>query len=323
VETLLPLVNEKTFRRCFFVVDDRNCAELLRDGDIDAVVRKAIQLGLDPVMAVQMASLNTAEYFHLERLGAIALGYWANVVVLSDLYNFTVEKVFYRGRIVAEKGKALFQPGRHDDSRLIDTMKIKSFRVEAFKLPASGNTYPVIEIVPGQIITKKKRLRVKTSDGFIVPDIERDILKLVVVERHHATGNIGRGLVHGFGLQAGALASSIAHDAHNIIAIGTTDSAIFAAVKEIERLGGGLVIATDDGALTSLDLPIAGILSGEPLPGVVHRLEEIERKARELGTKLDSPFATLSFLTLPVIPELRLTDLGLFDVNAGKLIEQK
>jgi adenine deaminase len=243
--------------------------------------------------------------------------------VLSDLYNFTVEKVFYRGRIVAEKGKALFQPVRHDDSRLIDTMKIKPFRVAAFRLPASGNTYPVIEVVPGQIITRKKRLRVKICDGFIVPDIERDILKLVVVERHQATGNIGLGLVRGFGLKAGALASSIAHDAHNIIAIGTTDSAIFAAVKEIERLGGGLVIATDDGALMSLDLPIAGILSGEPLAGVVHRLEEIKRKVRELGTKLDSPFATLSFLTLPVIPELRLTDLGLFDVNAGKLIEQK
>lgn len=323
LETLLPLVNDKTFRRCFFVVDDRNCAELLRDGDIDAVVRKAIQLGLDPVRAVQMASLNTAEYFHLKRLGAIAPGYWANLVVLSDLYNFTVKKVFYRGRMVAEEGKALFQPGRHDDSQLIATMKIKPFKVAAFRLPASANTYPVIEVVPGQIITRKKRLRVKVTDGFIVPDIERDILKLVVVERHHATGNIGRGLVRGFGLKAGALASSIAHDAHNIIAIGTTDTAIFSAVKEIERLGGGLVVATDDGVLTSLNLPIAGILSGEPLPGVVHQLEEIERKARELGTKLDSPFATLSFLTLPVIPELRLTDLGLFDVNAGKLIEHK
>ena len=163
--------------------------------------------------------------------------------------------------------------------------------------------------------------RVKVSDGVIVPDTERDILKLVVVERHKATGNIGLGLVTGFGLKKGVLASSIAHDSHNIIAVGTNDKDIFIAVKEIERLHGGLVETADGKVLASLALPIAGLLSDEPLEVVVNKLEKLEQIARGLGTTLKSPFSTLSFLALPVIPELRLTDLGLVDVNEFRLLK--
>jgi adenine deaminase len=158
-------------------------------------------------------------------------------------------------------------------------------------------------------------------DGIILPDTGRDILKLAVIERHRATGNIGRGLVTGFGLKRGALASSIAHDSHNIVAVGTSDEDILAAVREVERLQGGLVAAAGGKVLASLGLPIAGLLSAEPLETVVAGLERLEKVARELGTTLPSPFATLSFLALPVIPELRLTDLGLVDVNEFKLIE--
>jgi len=199
-------------------------------------------------------------------------------------------------------------------------MNIKPFGIEALKLLASGETEPVIEIVPGQIITKKRVERVKVLDGAIVPDISRDILKLVVVERHRATGNIGLGLVMGFGLKTGALASSVAHDCHNIIAVGTDDRDIFVAVKEIERLQGGLVIAADGRILASLALPIAGLLSDEPLEVVVDKLEKLEQIAKDLGTTLKSPFSTLSFLALPVIPELRLTDLGLVDVSQFRVI---
>jgi adenine deaminase len=155
-----------------------------------------------------------------------------------------------------------------------------------------------------------------------MPDTGRDILKLVVVERHKATGNIGLGLVSGFGLKRGALASSIAHDSHNIIAVGTNDKDIFSAVKQIERLNGGLVVAAEGRVLASLALPIAGLLSDEPLEVVVDKLERLDQLARDLGTTLPSPFSTLSFLALPVIPELRLTDLGLVDVNQFKLIRQ-
>ncbi|MFQ5925165.1 MAG: adenine deaminase [Dehalococcoidia bacterium] len=320
LETLLPLVGDKTYRRCLLVVDDRSCAELLRDGDIDAVVRKAIRLGLDPVRAIQMATINAAEYFRLHGLGAIAPGYVANLVVLSDLSTFEAEMVFYRGELVAEKGKPLFSALVAKDKEMNRTMNVKPFDMEALRMPAARETSLVIEVIPDQIITKKGEEKVKIGDGFVVPDMKRDILKLVVVERHKATGNIGLGLVKGFGLKRGALASSIAHDSHNIIAVGTTDSDIYLATREVEKLQGGLVVAADGKVLGALPLPIAGLLSEEPLEAVVARLEKLRGIASKLGCKLSSPFATLSFLALPVIPELRLTDRGLVDVLAFELL---
>jgi len=322
LDALLPLVTDKTYKRCLFVVDDRSCADLLRDGDIDAVVRKAIHRSLDPVRAIQMATINTAEYFRLDRLGAVAPGYFANLIVLDDLSDLQIEMVFYRGRLIAREGNPLLPPPQPGDSGVTKTVNVKPFPIEALRLTASGEDMPVIEVVPGQIITRQKREKVKIVDGAIMPDTNRDILKLVVVERHKATGNIGLGLVSGFGLQKGALASSIAHDSHNIIVVGTNDEDIFTAIKEIERLQGGLVVTANGKVLASLSLPIAGLLSNEPLEIVVDKLEKLEQTAKDLGATLPSPFATLSFLALPVIPELRLTDLGLVDVNEFKLVSQ-
>ena len=320
LEALLPVVTDRTYQRCCFVVDDRSCADLLRDGDIDAVVRKAIRLGLDPIRAIQMATINTAGYFRLDGLGAIAPGYFANLIVLDDLSELRADMVFYRGRLVAREGRPLFPLKPPSYETVASRVKVKPFPVEALKLAASEDSSLVIEVVPGQIITRKSHRQVKVAAGAIVPDTERDILKLVVVERHHATGNIGLGLVHGFGLKKGAIASSIAHDSHNIIAVGTSDEDIFTAVKEIERLQGGLAVASGSRVLASLGLPIAGLLSPEPLETVVANLEKLEKLAQELGATLPSPFAALSFLALPVIPELRLTDLGLVDVNVFNLL---
>ena len=308
LEALLPLVTDKTWPRCLLVVDDRSCVDLLKDGDIDGVVRKAIRLGLDPVRAIQMATINPAEYFRRQGLGAVAPGYTANLIVLGDLAGFKIEQVFYRGRLVAREGKPLF-PSPRAGRGLKDTIRIKPFTIEALKLKVSVEAQPVIEVIPGQIITRKRMEKIQT-----VPDLERDILKLVVVERHKATGNIGVGLVGGFGLKRGALASSIAHDSHNIIAVGASDQDIFTAVKEIERLKGGLVAAAGGRVLASLALPVAGLLSDQPLEVAVNKLEKLENTAAELGTKLDSPLATLSFLALPVIPEIRLTDRGVVEV---------
>lgn len=321
LDALLPLITDKTYKRCLFVVDDRSCVDLLRDGDIDAVVRKAIRRGLDPVRAIQMATINTADYFGLDKLGAIAPSYFANLMVIEELPSLQIDMVFYRGRLVAREGKSLFPSYQGGGKGLTNTVNIKPFNKEALRLFASGETEPVIEIVPGQITTRKRIEKIKVLDEVVVPDIDRDILKAVVVERHKATGNIGLGLVTGFGLKRGALASSIAHDSHNIVAVGTNDDDIYAAVKEIERLNGGLVVAADGKVLASLALPIAGLLSDEPLEVVVGKLEELERLAVDLGTTLSSPFATLSFLALPVIPEIRLTDLGLVNVNEFKLIK--
>jgi len=304
-----------------FVVDDRSCVDLLRDGDIDAVVRKAIRSGLDPVRAIQLATINTAEYFRLHRLGAIAPGYLANLIVIGDLSSFQIDMVFYRGRLVARGGGPLFPAYRARVGGLTNTVNIKPFGIDVLKLAASGEEKAVIEIVPGQIVTRKRIEKVRVSGGFIVPDINRDILKLVVVERHRATGNIGLGLVTGFGLKRGALASSVAHDSHNIVAVGTSDEDLFTAIREIERLQGGLVVAVGGSVLASLALPIAGLLSDEPLEAVVDKLDRVERAAADLGTTLPSPFSTLSFLALPVIPELRLTDLGLVDVGEFRLLK--
>jgi len=314
LDALLPLVTDKTYKRCLLVVDDRSCVDLLRDGDIDAVVRKAIRHGLDPVRAIQLASINPAEYFRLDRLGAVAPGYMANLIVVSNLSRLQIEMVFYRGRLVAKKGEPLFPLPQATGKGLTNTVKIKPFNIEALRLPASEEAEPIIEVVPGQIITHKRREKIKAIHGAIMPDIGRDILKLVVVERHKATGNIGVSLVTSFGLKRGALASSIAHDSHNLIAVGTNDEDIFTAIKEIERLQGGLVAAAGGKVLASLPLPVAGLLSDEPLEVVVSKLETLEQIATELGTTLASPFATLSFLALPVIPEIRLTDRGVVEL---------
>lgn len=321
LEALLPLVTDKTYPRCFFVVDDRHAEDILNDGDIDAVVRKAIRLGLEPMRAIQMATINAANYFRLDKLGAVAPGYFANFIILDDLKSFQVKTVYYHGKKVAENGSPLFNLPKAPANQLNRTVNVKPFTIDALKLKAKGDTSFVIEIVPGQIVNRKKSVKVNIKDGLIQPDTARDILKAVVVERHKATGNIGLGLVTGFGLKKGALASSTAHDSHNIVAVGASDEDIFTAIKEIERLQGGIVVAAGGQILGRLPTPIAGLLSEEPLEKVVSALTELQEIARQLGCVLPAPFATLSFMALPVIPELRLTDLGLVDVNEFKLIK--
>ena len=320
LEALLPLVTDNTYKRCFFVIDDRSAYDLLHDGDIDAVVRRAIKLGLEPVRAVQMATINAAEYFRLGGLGAIAPSYFANILALDDLENLSVNTVFYRGRMVAREGKPLFPLPQVDNGAVTGTINMKPITLKKLIMPATSAELPVIEVVPGQIVTRKRYLKVSTADGQVISDTERDILKLAVAERYHATGNLGLGMVTGFGLKKGALASSVAHDSHNIVAVGTSDEDILAAIQEIERLQGGLTAVAEGQVLASLSLPIAGLLSDEPLEAVVAQLDKLEQKASELGVRLPSPFATLSFLALPVIPELKLTDLGLVDVIEFRLI---
>ncbi|MBI2852094.1 MAG: adenine deaminase [Chloroflexi bacterium] len=320
LDALLPLVTDRTYRRCLFVVDDRTCVDLLLDGDIDAVVRKTISRGLDPIRAIQLATINPAGRFKMSGLGAIAPGYWANLIVFDNIISLRVDEVFYRGKMVARGGQGLFPVRKAGVSGLTDTVKVKPFPVESLQLRPSMEMMPVIEIVPGQIITRKRMEKVRLENGVVVADAERDILKLAVVERHSATGNIGIGLVTGFGLKNGALASSIAHDSHNIVAVGCNDRDIYAAVKEIERLHGGLVVAAGGKVLTSLPLPVAGLLSPEPLEDVAGKLDQLEKAAAGLGVKVRSPFSVLSFVALPVIPELRLTDLGLVDVMQFSLI---
>jgi adenine deaminase len=238
----------------------------------------------------------------------------ANLIVISDLNALDIETVFYKGQLVAKEGEALFPIDMSGEEELRHTINVKPFSPKMLSIPAEGWNYPIIEVVPGQIITKKRKEEARVKGGFVLPDIERDILKLVVVERHKASGNIGLGLVKGFGLKRGAIASSIAHDSHNIVAVGVEDEDIFTAIQEIEGLQGGLVIADEGQILGTLPLPVAGLLSNETLETVSDKLEKLEAIASDLGCQL-------KFLALPVIPELRLTDLGLVDVEAFKLLK--
>jgi adenine deaminase len=320
LEELLPLVTDHTYHRCMLVVDDRNAQDLYNEGDVDAVVRKAIRLGLAPIRALQLATIVPAGYFRLQGLGGIAPGYWANLLVLDDLEELVISSVYYRGRLVAREGKPLFSVPRPGKASLRRTVNVKPFAVDDLALRHADRTFPIIEIVPGQIVTRWRTEPVRVVDGVVASDPERDLLKLVVVERHRATGNIAKGLVKGFGLKKGALATSVAHDSHNIVAVGVTDQDIYAAVREIEASQGGLVVAADGQVVASLALPVAGLLSESPLEEVVAALGELERAASELGCVAPSPFSLLSFLALPVIPELRLTDLGLVDVGKGQLL---
>ncbi len=316
--TLLPLVTEKTWHRCMFVVDDRSCSDLLEDGDVDAVVRKAIKLGLDPIRAIQLVTINPSEYFRLHDLGRIAPGARANLVTLSDLQKLDIDMVFYDGMLAAKGGQYLGSAQEKTPSGLMHTVRVKPFRPGALALNIATDEFPVIGIVPGQIVTRK--LMVRIAQGIFQTDTARDLLKAVVVERHKASGNIGIGVVNGFGIKSGAIASTIAHDSHNIVAVGSSDEDIYAAVQAIREMNGGLVVCREGKPVARLALPVCGLLAAGPAEDVSARFDELERVAAGLGNLPPAPFALLSFIALPVIPELRLTDKGIVDVLQFKIL---
>ena len=319
---LLPLVTPKNSRQFLFVSDDRHPADILGEGNIDFMVRLAIEQGLDPITALQIASLNAAQYFSLRDLGAIAPGYRADIAVLDGLDGLKVVKVIKDGKMVAENGEFIAQ----QKFACFAKAKQKSIRIgkidlQSFEIKAEGaGPARVIGIIPDQIITKTLLLSPRVADGKVDSDMGLDILKMAVVERHRATGNVGLGLVQGFGLARGALASSVAHDSHNIVVAGTTDDDMLAAVLAVKEMGGGLVCVADGKVLAGLPLPVAGLLSERRMQDVAEGIAGCIYAAQKLGCRLKDPFMTLSFLCLPVIPELKLTDMGLVDVNAFRLV---
>ena len=328
LEDLLPLVTDRTASRCLLVVDDRSCRDLQQDGDVDAVVRKAIALGLDPVRAIQLATINPATYFGLHELGAVGPGYRAHLVVCDDLERLRIRQVYHSGRLVAEDDRPLFDAPETPPLALTHTFHVRGLSPRSFALPAAGLPtgeqavrYPVIEVVPGQIITGHGVEEVPVKEGHILADPERDILKLAVVERHRGTGNVGVGLVRGLGLRRGALASSYAHDSHNIVVAGTDDEDMFRAALKVASHQGGLAVAADGRVEASLPLPVAGLMSPRPIDEVVRAFEAVEEAARSLGATVPAPFAALSFLALPVIPTLKLTDRGLVDAEKGQFVD--
>lgn len=313
LEHLISVVTPQNSANCSFATDDKLAGDLVREGHIDHSVRKAIRLGLPPVTAVQMATINTARHYRLKNFGAIAPRYWADFVVFEDFDKFEIKRVYKKGALVAEGGKYL-GPRLPEVEQPRSTMNLSYRAPRDFQVTAGrSNRIRVIEIVPQQIITRSTVAEARNVDGRWVSDVERDILKLVVVERHRATGNVGVGFVRGFGLKRGALGSTVAHDAHNVVVVGTNDEDIMATVRELEKLRGGQIAVAGGKLLAALPLPIAGLVSDQPLERVIEGISALNASARNLGCELDSPFMTLSFLSLSPIPELKLTDRGLID----------
>lgn len=317
---LLPAVTPRTLSRCLLCTDDREPKDLIDEGHIDYAIRKAVAHGLDPIDALVMACLNPTTYFGLGRKGAVAPGYRADLVVTKDLAQFRAELVFKDGRLVAADGEALWNSQRTDSSAVKGTVHFAPLDSTSLELPAGGSKAHVIGLIPQQLVTENLIREVKVENGFVVSDTEKDLLKLAVVERHHATGQVGLGLVHGFGLTSGALATTVGHDSHNLILVGTNDSDMLVAAEQLRRMDGGLVVVKNGEALASLPLPIAGLMSDSPLENVRQANYELSEAATSLGCQVDNPFMILSFLALPVIPSLKLTDHGLVDVDKFRII---
>lgn len=319
LEHIIALVTPQNSANCSFATDDKLPGDLVTEGHIDHSIRKAIRHGVPPVTAIQMGTINTARHYRLKNQGAIAPRFWADFIVFDDLAEFKIKRVYKKGVLVAEKGKYL-GPKNPGTEQPRSTMNL-SYRAPAdFEVHAkNAKKIRVIEIVPQQIVTKEILETPRTLDGQIVSDPERDILKLVVVERHRATGNVGVGFVRGFGLKRGALGSTVAHDAHNVVVVGVGDADILAAIQALETMRGGQVAVADGKIEASLPLPIAGLVSDQPLESVIEKIVELKAAATRLGCSLDAPFMSLSFLSLSPIPALKLTDQGLVDAVNLKL----
>jgi len=319
---LVPAVTAANSRRCGFCTDDRHPADLLDEGHLDHLIRLAVAEGLDPVTAIRMATLNMAEWFRLWDRGAVAPGKRADLVVFSSLKDFQAEMVFAGGQLVAEKGELVsrWNEPQVDSSVVRGTVDVDwddvSLGISAPDSDAEMVEARVIGLVPDQIVTRHLTKPVPVRDGEAVTDVERDILKLAVIERHRGTGNIGLAFVQGLGLERGALAGSVGHDAHNLIVAGCDDTSMMTAARRVGDLGGGLVAADGETVIGEVPLPIAGLMADCPLDTVRRQMDELVRTAHAMGSRLHDPFMTLGFLALEVIPSLKLTDKGLVDVEA-------
>jgi len=311
---LLALINFRTAHRLMWCTDDRDPHDLISEGHIDSIVRQAIRAGVDPVTAITMATLHPASYFGLHHLGAIAPGRQADIVVFSDMEAPEMETVYSRGKKVAEHGQMLPEIPIPEMIPVLPSMKVKPDSLD-FSVPRAGELIRVIEVIPGQIVTRSVVLHPAIIGNRAVSDTSRDVLKIAVVERHRGSGNVFTGFVKGLGLRKGAIASSVAHDSHNIITSGTTDEDMKLAVETVVQIGGGLVVVSGQKVVAALSLPIAGLMSPEPVHHIRDQIDCLLACTREIGSSLSNPFMTLSFLALPVIPELKITDKGLVDVT--------
>ncbi len=313
LDSLLPLVDSHNSRNIMLVADDLHPDDILSKGHLNYLLQRVRGKGLDPVRAIQMVTINPASYFGLKNVGAILPGYKADFVILEDLEKFRVKSVYSSGLKISEEGQYIGTFANLDVSKLPPSCNVAWDRVSDFKVIAEGASVNVIQVIPGQIVTKRSVEKTPSVNGMVSSDVERDLLKIAVIERHRGSGAYAVGLIKGFGLKKGAIASSVAHDSHNIVVVGVNDSDMLIAAKMISEMEGGLAVVVDGEARASLPLTIGGLMSNLPIREVKTRLTDCETATRNLGCSLDAPFATLSFMALTPIPEIKITDQGLFD----------
>ena len=285
------------------------------------MVRRSVEAGVDPIKAIQIGSLNTAEYFGLKDRGAIAPGYIADMLILPDLKSFKPQFVIKNGNIVVENGKIICDIPKCENTSVRGSVNVRWIERNDFRIEAKSDIVRALEVIPNQLITKSISSKIKIEDGNAVSNLETDTLKICVIERHRATGNIGKGFVKGFNLKSGAIASTVAHDSHNMIVIGTNDYDMYVAAVALIKCQGGKVVVNNGEIISELPLPVAGIMSDREFDYVVEKSEEVNNAAKSIGCTLEDPFMTMAFLSLPVIPELKITDKGVFDTNKFDFVD--
>jgi adenine deaminase len=317
LHALAPILNERTSPFVAFCTDDRNPLDIAEEGHLDFIIRTAIELGAPVPHAYRAASWSAANAFGLRDRGLLAPGRRADIVLVSDLERCAVERVIAGGRAV---GDGLFETREEVAPVALDSVRATPLAADAFRITGPGHDLPVIGVIPGRIITERLTMTVPEEDGHARADPEQDAVKVAVVERHGRNGNVGRGFVHGFALKRGAIASSVGHDSHNITVVGVDDTDMACAVNRLIEMQGGFAVACGGEIRAELALPLAGLMSLEPFESVKTKLETLREAARGLGCTLPEPFLQVAFLPLPVIPHLKITDMGLFDVDSFSLI---
>ncbi|MBL0060602.1 MAG: adenine deaminase [bacterium] len=320
LDALLPLVKPETAQYFAFVSDDRHADELLAEGHMNATLRKAVKKGLAPILAIAMASTNTARIFGVTETGALTPGKFADFVMFEDLKEFRPLRVWNRGKEVAREGQLLVDIAKYETKSVSNTVHLPDLTTRSFNVKQDG-AVNIIDIIPDQIITGSSVATLPSVDGCLSADAAQDIAKMVVIERHGKGATIGKGFVRGFGIKSGAFASTVAHDSHNLICAGMSNEDMLLAAQTLGACGGGWVVVQNGKILAQLALPVAGLMSDRSAVQIAPDLDELHRAAMSIGCKLSSPFMALSFLALPVIPSLKLTDLGLVDVNKFTLVD--
>ena len=327
LESLIGLFDPKYNHRCLLVTDDCHPTDLLHKGHIDNIIRRAAECGANPIVAVRMASLQAAEYFRLRGYGAVAPGCIANLTIVDDLKAFHVTDVFVHGKRAVRNSKLVdFEHPKADqalEKRVRDTFKVKPLTEEDFVIHESNGLCRIIGVIPGQIITEERieEIHFDVNSGI---DVNRDILKIAVIERHRGTGHIGLGFIKGIGIREGAMASSVSHDSHNIIVIGTSDADMAAAANKIIDMGGGNVVVKDGEDIARMALPIAGLMADFPAADTAAFNAKVRQAVYELGAPVNvEPFMNMAFVSLPVIPALKMSTQGLIDVNKFERVSLK